>query len=182
MVTILLTGRPCSGKTTIGVAVRDMLHKRFLNCELLDGDIIRRNLWPELGFTREERDESVRRYGFLANMLARHNIFPIISAVSPYRHTREWLRRDTGNLIEVYVNAPPELCEQRDIKGMYKKARDGRIPDFTGVTHPYEEPLHPDVECHTDVETIEISAGKVVTALVHKIDQLIETESKGTTT
>ena len=176
MVITWLTGRPCSGKTTIGVKLRDMLTSDGLKAELLDGDITRRNLWPELGFTQEDRDESVRRYGYLAEILARHNVFPIVSAVSPFRAARDRVRGQFPNqFLEVYVNAPAELCEERDIKGMYKKAREGRIPDFTGVTHPYEFPRIPEVECNTAIETVEESALKVRHAVYLAMDRLMET-------
>jgi adenylyl-sulfate kinase len=165
MMTVWLTGRPCSGKTTLGVAVRDRLRQGGWNVELLDGDLIRRNLWPELGFSKENRADNVRRFGFLAEILARHNVIPIVCAVSPYREERDRVRAESSRFIEVYVNAPLETCEERDIKGMYKKARAGQLPDFTGVADPYEPPENPEVVCHTDQESVEYSASKIVCAV-----------------
>jgi adenylyl-sulfate kinase len=165
MMTVWLTGRPCSGKTTLGVAVRDRLKQGGWNVELLDGDLIRRNLWPELGFSKENRADNVRRFGYLAEMLARHGVIPIVCAVSPYREERDRIRRDSTAFIEVYANAPLEICEERDIKGMYKKARAGQLPDFTGVADPYEPPLNPEVECFTNLESVEQSTSKIVCAV-----------------
>jgi adenylyl-sulfate kinase len=165
MMTLWLTGRPCSGKTTLGVAVTERLRNSGFKAELLDGDLIRRNLWPELGFSKEHRDENIRRFGYLAEMLARQGIVPVVSAVSPYREARERVRRDSTQFVEVYVNAPVSVCEERDVKGMYAKARAGEIPDFTGLNDPYEAPAHPDVECFTDRESVEESAAKIIRAV-----------------
>jgi adenylylsulfate kinase len=170
MMIIWLTGLPCSGKTTLGVAVTMRLRSGGWQVELIDGDLIRRNLWPELGFSKAERDENVRRFGYLAEILSRHDIIPVVCAVSPYRESRDRLRRESSRFVEVYVNAPVEVCEERDVKGMYKKARAGELPDFTGVTDPYEPPLKPEVECFTAQESVEESASKIVQA-VHEIWQ-----------
>lgn len=165
MMTLWLTGRPCSGKTTLGVAVTERLRNSGWKAELLDGDLIRRNLWPELTFSKVDRDENIRRFGYLAEMLARQGVVPVVSAVSPYREARERVRRDSTQFVEVYVNASVEVCEQRDVKGMYAKARAGEIPDFTGLNDPYEPPADPEVECFTAVETVEQSAAKIIRAV-----------------
>jgi adenylylsulfate kinase len=118
-----------------------------------------------LGFSKEDRDENVRRVGFVASLLTRNQVIVLVSAISPYREIREEVRQRIGNFIEVYVNAPLEVCEQRDVKGLYKKARSGEIKNFTGIDDPYEPPLNPEVECRTDLESLEESVAKVLAKL-----------------
>lgn len=166
MLVVWLTGRPCSGKTTIGVEVVKRLNALGWKSELLDGDLTRRNLWPELGFSHADRDANLTRFTYLAEMLSRHHVVPVVCAVSPYRAARDRIRTELGaNFIEIYVNASLELCEQRDVKGMYKKARNGQIPDFTGVQDDYEPPLNPEAVCFTERETVDQSAAKVMNAI-----------------
>jgi adenylyl-sulfate kinase len=163
--TVWLTGLPCSGKTTLGLAVTGRLRASGWKAEFLDGDVVRRELWRELAFSKADREENVRRFGFLAGLLSRHGIVAVVSAVSPYRVSRELVRRDSTQFLEVYVNAPLAVCEQRDVKGMYRKARSGEISGFTGVADPYEAPLNPEVECRTDIESVEESVAKIMTAV-----------------
>jgi len=163
--TVWLTGLTCSGKTTLGLAVTGRLKASGWQAEFLDGDVVRRELWRELAFSRADREENVRRLGFLAGLLARQDIVAVVSAVSPYRAPRDLVRRDSTHFLEVYVNAPLAVCEQRDVKGMYRKARSGELPGFTGVADPYEPPLHPEVECRTDLETVEESVAKIMQAV-----------------
>src|ERR1700722_11864213 len=163
--TVWLTGLPCSGKTTLGLAVTGRLKASGWKAEFLDGDVVRRELWRELAFSKADREENVRRFGFLAGLLSRHGIVAVVSAVSPYRISRDLVRGDSQQFLEVYVNAPLAVCEQRDVKGMYRKARSGELPGFTGVASPYEAPLHPEVECRTDLETVEQSVAKIMTAI-----------------
>jgi adenylyl-sulfate kinase len=163
--TVWLTGLPCSGKTTLGRAVAERLKASGRKTEFLDGDVVRRELWRELTFSKADRQENVRRFGFLAGLLSRHGIVAVVSAVSPYRTSRDLVRRESTQFLEVYVNAPLETCEQRDVKGMYRRARSGELPGFTGVADPYEAPLHPEVECRTDLETIEESVAKIMLAV-----------------
>lgn len=118
-----------------------------------------------LGFSKEDRDENIRRIGFVAQLLTRHGVIVIVSAISPYREIRDEVRHKIGRFVEVYVNAPLAVCEQRDVKGLYKRARAGEIRNFTGIDNPYEPPLNPEVECRTDLETIEESAAKVLQKL-----------------
>lgn len=118
-----------------------------------------------LGFSKEDRDENIRRIGFVAQLLTRHGVIVIVSAISPYREIRDEVRHKIGRFVEVYVNAPLAVCEQRDVKGLYKRARAGEIRNFTGIDDPYELPLNPEVECRTDLETIEESAAKVLQKL-----------------
>jgi adenylylsulfate kinase len=110
----------------------------------------------------EDRDYIIRRVGFVAELLTRNQVSVLVSAISPYRDIRQELRQKIGNFVEVYVNAPLEVCEQRDVKGLYKKARAGEIKNFTGIDDPYESPLNPEVECRTDLETLEESVSKVL--------------------
>lgn len=118
-----------------------------------------------LGFSKEDRDENIRRIGFVAQLLTRHGVIVIVSAISRYREIRDEVRHKIGRFVEVYVNAPLAVCEQRDVKGLYKRARAGEIRNFTGIDDPYELPLNPEVECRTDLETIEESAAKVLQKL-----------------
>jgi adenylylsulfate kinase len=164
-VTLWFTGLSGSGKTTIAKAVERELRTRHCNVEMLDGDIVRTNLSKGLGFNKEDRDINVRRIGFVANLLSRNGVVAITAAISPYRAIRDEIREMTENFMEVYVNAPLEICESRDIKGLYALARAGEIKNFTGIDDPYEEPLNPEVVCYTAQESIEESVIKVITEL-----------------
>lgn len=164
--TLWLTGLPCSGKTTLGREVTKRLKAAGGKAELLDGDVLRHELWHDLGFTREDREENVRRIARLADVLERRGLVAVVSAVSPYRADRRAVRNSSADFIEIYVNAPLAVCEQRDLKGMYRRARKGELKGFTGIDDPYEPPENPEVECRTDLETIEESAAKIVRALM----------------
>lgn|SRR6185312_7176718 len=161
-ITVWFTGLTSAGKTTLSSAVARKLKQTGLGLELLDSDVVRQKLCAELGFSRHDREENVRRLGFVAELLARNGVIVLVAAVSPYRAVREEIRNKSSNFLEVYVNAPLEICERRDVKGLYRKARSGEIRDFTGVDDIYEPPLHPDVECRTDMETLETCVEKVV--------------------
>ncbi len=163
---IWLTGLSGAGKTTLGCALAERLGREGRRVELLDGDTVRKHLCRGLGFSREDRDENIRRIAFVASLLARHGVIPIVAAISPYRAAREEARALIGNFIEVWVNAPLEVCEMRDPKGLYRKARAGLIPGFTGIDDPYEPPSSPEVECRTDMETIGESVEKIVRELI----------------
>lgn len=162
---VWLTGLPCAGKSTLakGLAARLEAHGRA--CEVLDGDVIRRHLSQGLTFTREDRDTNVRRIGFVASLLARHDVPVIVAAVSPYRSTRTEVRATIPNFLEVYVRCPSEVCERRDVKGMYARARAGQIAHFTGVDDPYEEPEPSELTIATDRESAEESVQRIVTEL-----------------
>jgi adenylylsulfate kinase len=164
-VTIWFTGLSGAGKTTISRAVEKELKSYGYRVEILDGDIVRQHLTKGLGFSKEDRDENIRRVGFVANLLTRNQVIVLVSAISPYREIRQEVRQQIVNFVEVYVNAPIEVCEQRDVKGLYKKARAGEIKNFTGIDDPYEPPLNPEVECRTDLETLEQSVSKVLAKL-----------------
>ncbi len=160
--TIWLTGLSGSGKTTIGQEVTNALLKQGCKVELLDGDIVRTKLTKGLGFSKADRDENIRRIGFVSHLLTKHGVVVVVAAISPYREIRQEVRQLIGNFIEVYVNAPLDICEQRDVKGLYKKARSGEINNFTGVDDPYEPPLTHEVECWTNQESIDESVQKVL--------------------
>ena len=163
--TVWFTGLPCSGKSTIADAVAGELRKRKPNVERLDADIIRKHLWRELGYSKEDRDENIRRAAYLAQLLTRNGVAVLTSFISPYRELREHARREIGDFVEVYVKCPVEVCMQRDTREMYKKALAGDIHNFTGVSDPYEEPLHPEVLIESDKEPLAQSVGRVMAKL-----------------
>ncbi len=167
-VTIWFTGLSGAGKTTISQGVEQELRNRGRKVEVLDGDIVRQNLTKGLGFSQEDRNENIRRIGFVADLLTRNQVIVLVSAISPYAKVRQEVRQKIGDFIEVYVNAPLDICEERDVKGLYKKARKGEIQGFTGIDDPYEPPLAPDVESRTDRESIEESVDKVIAMIESK--------------
>lgn len=160
--TLWFTGLPCSGKSTIADVVAEELRKMGLKAERLDADIIRKHLWKELGYSKEDRDENIRRAAFLAGLLTRNGIVVLTSFISPYRELRDYARREIGDFVEIYVKCPVEVCIQRDTRGMYKKALAGEITNFTGVSDPYEEPLNPEVLIESDKESLAESVTKVI--------------------
>ncbi len=164
-VTIWLTGLSGAGKSTICEFLETELRSRAYQVEALDGDVVRQNLGKGLTFSKEDRDENIRRIGFVAGLLTRNNVIVLVAAISPYQAIRAEVKAQIGNFIEVYVNAPLAICEQRDVKGLYKKARAGEIKNFTGIDDVYESPLAPDVECETDRESIAKSVDKILSKL-----------------
>lgn len=164
-VTVWLTGLSGAGKSTITKALEQELRSRGSKIEVLDGDIVRENLTKGLGFSKADRDENIRRIGFVSHLLTRNGVIVLVSAISPYAEIRQEIRRKIDDFIEVFVNAPLAVCEQRDVKGLYKKARAGEIKNFTGIDDPYQAPTDAEVECRTDLETIEESVSKVVAKL-----------------
>ena len=161
--TILLTGLPCSGKTTISLALQSLLRASNYRAEILDGDVIRFELWKELGFSQSDREENVRRLGYLARLLSRNGAIAIIAAVAPYRASRDAIRRISDNgFMEIHVDAPLSVCESRDVKGLYAQARAGKRPHFTGIDDPYELPSNPELYCRTDQETVAEIVARIV--------------------
>lgn len=160
--TVWFTGLSGAGKTTISQYVRDNLIEKGYRVEHLDGDVIRQTLTRELGFTKADRDDNIRRVGFVAHLLTRNNVIVLVSVISPYQDIRNEVREKIGAFIEIYVKAPLEICKKRDVKGLYQRAQAGEIKNFSGIDDPYEPPINPDLICNTNLESIEESAGKVV--------------------
>jgi adenylylsulfate kinase len=164
--TLWFTGLSGAGKTTIAEIVERELREKFGKVEVLDGDIVRTNLSKGLTFSREDRDTNVLRIGFVADLLTRNGVGVIVSAISPFKEARDQVRHQIGDdFIEIFVDAPLEVCADRDVKGLYKKAFSGEIPQFTGVSDPYEAPAAPELHIHTDQEDPQDSARRVVEKL-----------------
>ena len=167
--TLWFTGLSSAGKSTISRAVYEKLWAKGHRVELLDGDVIRQHLCKNLGFTKEDRDENIRRIGFTAELLTRNGIIVLVAAISPYRAVRDEVRARIGDFVEIYVNAPLAVAESRDLKGIYRRCRAGEIRGVTGLDDPYEAPLRPEVECHTDRETLAESVGKVIATVEERL-------------
>jgi adenylylsulfate kinase len=163
--TLWFTGLPCSGKSTLAEIVAKELESRGRGVEILDGDVVRTHLTKGLGFSKEDRDENIRRIGYVCALLSKHGAIAISAAISPYRSIRDEVRSKTLNFVEVFVDTPLELCVKRDVKGMYKKAFAGEIKNFTGVTDPYEPPLNAEIVIETQKEEPEISAARILESL-----------------
>jgi adenylylsulfate kinase len=164
--TLWFTGLSGSGKSTLAQYLTPILIERGCKVEVLDGDEIRENLSKGLGFSKEDRDTNIRRIGYVANLLSRNGVVSITAAISPYQAIRDELRgKSQAPFIEIYVEAPLDVLEGRDTKGLYKKARAGIIKNFTGVSDPYEAPVKPEVAVHTADESIEESAEKILAYL-----------------
>jgi adenylylsulfate kinase len=162
---VWFTGLSGAGKTTLCGAVAEQLRMRGSKVAVLDGDELRRTVNIDLGYSRKDREENIRRIGELAEELAAQQTLVLVAAISPYRTMRDMLRKRLPVFVEVFVNAPLATCMERDTKGLYRRALAGEIASFTGVSDPYEPPLAPEVECNTAEESIEASAGKVMAAL-----------------
>ena len=166
--TVWLTGLSGAGKTTVSRLVGAELERRGAHVEVLDGDVVRTHLSKDLGFSKEDRDTNIERIGWVASRLARHGAAVVVAAVSPYADARRRAREMTeafAPFVEVYVRASVDECERRDPKGLYLRARAGELPDFTGVTAPYEEPTAPDLRLDTELEGAEASAAHVIALL-----------------
>jgi adenylylsulfate kinase len=163
--TVWFTGLSSAGKTSISQALEAVFQAEGYRVEWLDGDAVRRHLSRDLGFSAADRNENIRRIGKLAAEFTGQGAIVLVSAISPYRAGRDEARRAIGNFLEVWVHAPLEVCESRDVKGLYRRARRGEIQNVTGIDDPYEPPLAPEVECRTDLETLEQSVAKVRAAV-----------------
>jgi adenylyl-sulfate kinase len=164
--TVWFTGLSGSGKTALAVKLADALRSRGMTrVERLDGDIVRKSLTRDLGFSKEDRDKNIERVTFVAKLLTRNGVATICSFISPYRAVRARSREEIGTFIEVFCSCPIEVLIERDVKGLYKKALAGEIENFTGVSDPYEDPLAPEVVVETDKETIEASLDKILAYL-----------------
>jgi adenylyl-sulfate kinase len=165
---IWLTGLPSAGKTTIARELVPRLRDRGWNVELLDGDEIRTGLSADLGFDRSSREKHAQRVTFVAKLLARNGAIPIVALISPYRSSRARAREQIGAFVEVYVNTPIAVCEQRDVKGLYQKARAGEIKEMTGIDDPYEPPEHPDLV----VDALNLTPGQSAEYILRQLESL----------
>jgi len=161
-VTVWFTGLPCSGKTTIADKLAKVLKEKGRKVERLDGDIVRKGLTRDLGFSKEDRDMNIERVTFVAKLLTRNDVIVLATFVSPYIARRQQTREEIGSYVEVYVDASVEECIKRDVKGMYKKALAGEIKNFTGVDDPYEAPPSPEITVYTEKESVDESVEKVL--------------------
>ena len=166
--TVWLTGLPCSGKSTLAKALALALHDRNVPVQVLDGDAIRPVFWPELGFSRDDRDANVRRTAKLAELFTRQNVAVIVALVSPYADTRRAVRANLDPFVEVFVDCPVAECARRDVKGLYAAQRAGKLSGLTGVDDPYERPENPDVHLHTDRDDVPSCVAAVVETLTHE--------------
>ncbi|TET27655.1 MAG: adenylyl-sulfate kinase [Candidatus Heimdallarchaeota archaeon] len=158
---VWFTGLSGSGKTTLAVELEKELLKRDLRVQRLDGDIVRKSLTKDLGFSEEDRKLNIERITFVTRLLAKHGVATLVSFISPYISVRDNARKEVNEenarFVEVFVKASVEECARRDVKGLYEKAFAGEIENFTGVSHPYEEPPNSEMVCDTEFETVEES-------------------------
>ena len=166
--TVWFTGLSGSGKTALALKLEEILRERGLKVERLDGDIVRKSLTRDLGFSKEDRDMNIERVTFVAKLLTRNGVAVLSSFISPYRERRAKSRAEIGNFVEVYCKASLDALVERDVKGLYQKALAGEIQNFTGVSDPCEEPENPEVVVETDKETIEESLARIV----HRLEEL----------
>jgi adenylylsulfate kinase len=163
--TLWFTGLSGSGKSALADVVAEDLKRRGMKVERLDGDIVRKSLTRDLGFSEEDRNQNIERVTFVAKLLTRNGVAVLASFISPYNSIRDYSRKEIGDYILVYVKCSLKVCEERDPKGMYKKARSGEIKNFTGIDHPFEEPDNPDIIVETDKQTLEESKAIVLKSL-----------------
>ena len=159
---VWMTGLSGAGKTTIALILEEALRQRGVNVERLDGDVVRQSLTRDLGFTAEDRRQNIERITFVAKLLSRNNIGCICSFISPYQSVRDHVQENTTNFLEVFIDASLDAVIERDVKGLYKKALAGEIPNFTGISDPFEAPENPDIHVQTDGQTPEESAAVIL--------------------
>ena len=164
--TVWFTGLPSSGKSTLAKVLRDEIEKKNRHVEILDGDEVRLRLSKGLGFSKEDRDENIRRISYVAKIITRCGAVAVTCAISPYRSIRQEARQEIQDFIEVFVDCDLDECVKRDVKGLYKKALSGEIKNFTGISDPYEKPDNPEITVNTSSETIEQSLKIIVNGLV----------------
>ena len=167
-VTVWFTGLSGAGKSTIAEKLAKVLKERGRKVEIMDGDVVRTNLSKGLGFSKEDRDINIRRIGFVCDLLARNGVVAIAAAISPYREVRDENRANTGNFLEVYVECSIDELTRRDVKGLYEKALQGEIKNFTGISDPYEAPLNPEVTLNSETQNEEES----LKILIAKMEEL----------
>ncbi|WP_019419317.1 adenylyl-sulfate kinase [Paenibacillus sp. OSY-SE] len=163
---IWLTGIPSSGKTTTALALSAALQEKGIRVECLDGDELRQMVGRELGFSKEDRMENIRRAVYISKLLNRNGITTIISMIAPYLEMRAYARAELEPYVEVYVHCPLEECVRRDVKGLYAKARKGEIASFTGISDVYEPPVHPEITIHTHINSVESNVSQILEYLM----------------
>lgn len=161
-VTLWFTGLSGAGKTTIAVDLEIKLRQQGYKVERLDGDETRKYLCHDLGFSKEDRDENIQRVSYVAKLLTKNDIITLCCFISPYREARKKARALIGDFIEIYINAPQEVCEQRDVKGLYAKARAGEIANFTGISDIYEPPAKPEIVLKTDQISVDDAVHRII--------------------
>ncbi len=177
---VWFTGLPSAGKTTLARLLGRELQRRGHRVEVLDGDEVRQRLNRDLGFSKADRDENIRRIAFVAKLLARNGVVAVTAAISPYRGVREEARREIGRFVEVYVKCPLEVCIARDVKGLYRRALAGEISNLTGLSDPYEEPLNPELVLETDLDGPEASVQRLL-ARLEELEYLSPAQPAGLT-
>jgi adenylyl-sulfate kinase len=162
---VWMTGLSGAGKTTIALLLEKELKERDQKVERLDGDVVRESLTRDLGFTAEDRRKNIERVTFVAKLLSRNGVGTICSFISPYQSVRHHVRENTTNFLEVFIDAPLDIVMERDVKGLYKKAIAGEIPNFTGISDPFEAPENPDIHVRTDLSSAEECANQILEEL-----------------
>lgn len=164
--TVWLTGCAKSGKTTLASLLEQHLYQLGVrHVQRLDGHVVRFDLSPDLGFSKEDRDENIRRIAFVAELLSNNGVATLVSCISPYRAARDRAKRSCLNFVEIYVKCPIDVAKNRDEEGLYSRAESGDLPHFTGVSDPYEAPKKPDLTVYTDIETQAESLNKILSLL-----------------
>ncbi|MFP4521713.1 MAG: adenylyl-sulfate kinase [Fibrobacterota bacterium] len=161
------TGLSGSGKSTITELLYKKMEESGIKTEHLDGDVIR-DMFPGTGFSREDRNAHIKRVGHMSSLLEKHGVFVLVSLISPFRESRDFVRGVCGNFVEIYVSTPLEECERRDVKGLYGRARKGEIKDFTGISSPFEPPEKPEIEIDTRDVSVDEAAEKVMKYIKEK--------------
>ena len=159
--TVWFTGLSGAGKSTVSTLLHQRLSAAGAKVELLDGDVVRTHLSKGLGFSREGRDENIRRIGFVCELLSRNGVIVIAAVISPYREARDTVRARIPNFVEIFMECPMDVLVERDVKGLYKRALAGEIENFTGVSDPYEAPASPELTIHSSQETPQQSVDRV---------------------
>ena len=164
-VAVWLTGLSGAGKTTISIPLCEKLEAMGYRVQRMDGDVVRKKLTRDLGFSKEDRDKNIERVTFVAERLVKHGVITVCAFISPYRAERQYARSEIGRFVEIFVKCPIEVCEERDVKGLYAKARAGEIKNFTGIDDPYEEPENAEITLDTSTTTLEEEVDSIIAYL-----------------